>query len=78
MPADEVHAQAAHVGGVPRLVGHLLAGRIEPGDFRRLVAVQRFAVEEAAAVERGLLVVDRDQAADEIEQLLLRGRRASS
>ena len=31
--AEELHAQAAHEGILPGLIIHLLAGRVEPGDF---------------------------------------------
>jgi len=63
--AHEMNAEAAHVGRLPGFGRHLVSGGIEPGDFLRLIAVEALAVEEAAAVERGLVVVDGDEAADE-------------
>src|SRR5262245_44668678 len=63
--------KAPYVGRLPGLGGHLLARGVEPVDFLRLVAVQRLAMEKPPAMERRLLVVDRDEPAYERQQLLL-------
>ena len=76
--AHQMDAQAADVAGCPIVARHFVARRIEPDDFGRLLAVERFAVEEAAAMERRLFAVDGDQAANELQQISSGDRRASS
>ena len=53
--AEQLHAQAADERLVPGLVRHFLARRVEPGDLGGLGALDRLAVEEAAAMEDRLL-----------------------
>ena len=60
--------------GVPALVGHLAAARIEPGDVLDVRAAHGAPAEEAAAPEHRLLVADANEPARELEELTLRGR----
>ena len=65
--AIEVNAEAADVWRVPSRFGHLFAAGIEPDYFRRLVAANRFTVEEAAAMEAWLRVPDLDHLLGELK-----------
>src|SRR3954468_15092276 len=69
--AYQMDAQAADMAGFPIVARHFVARGIEPDDFRRLFAVERFAVEETTAMERGLFAVNSDQSANKIEQFSL-------
>src|SRR4051812_38095598 len=64
-------AQAANVSGLPVVARHLITARIEPNNFRRRFAMKGFAVEEAAAMERGLFAVNGDEPSDEFQEIFL-------
>ena len=61
--------------GVPALVGHLAAARVQPGDVLDVGAADGSALEEPAAPERRVLVADANEPAREVQERL--ARRAS-
>ena len=76
--AVEAHAEAADVRRVPRLVGHLPARRIEPGDVEHVGAADAAALEELAAAQHRMIAPDADHAAREVEERPSARRRGPS
>ena len=70
--AVEPDAEAAHVGRVPDLVGHLAARGVEPGDVLDVGAADAAALEELAPAQHRMVLPDADDAARELEEVARR------
>ena len=76
--AGQAHPQAPDEAGVPGLVGHLLAGGLEPGNVLDVGAADAAAQEELAALEDRLLAPDARHLAHEVQEALAARRSAPS
>jgi hypothetical protein len=71
LPVEE-HRDGLAEAGVPVVLGHLLAGRGEPGDVRQRAGAappDGPALEEAAAAEHRVAVAQRHHAGGEVDEL---------